>query len=152
LTLEQGNGLQNRAPHNAKKFLKAYESGVAQLPESFMDTFLKLWEKVKQLLGFPSEEPYTAALTTLNDTRGKFVHFDLNGWSIERAYIIEKAQQCVPVLNRLLGSDRAFLWHEDGHEARTAAALHRLMSLLDTMTSQVQIDPRFGGSDNRSTD
>lgn len=137
LVLERGNGLLVQKPGVMKRTLQAFSGGTA-IPDPHMDNFIRLYQKVqsRQNLRSSSVNPVLptpegdAAITSLNELRDEFLHFNVKGWSVELELIRNCAKQCIRIASFLVGQSQAILWHEAQHEDRAKSALALLEEQL----------------------
>jgi len=130
LVLERGDGLLVQKPGVMQRTLQALSTGTP-VPEPYMDNFARLYQKVqcRQNLRSSSVEPVVptperdAAISSLDELRDQFLHFNVKGWSIEHELIRSSAKHCVGIASFLLRQSDAVLWHEPRHEERSNSAL-----------------------------
>jgi hypothetical protein len=106
LVLSQGNGLQLMRKSAMVKWLEAHKNGHNYPDDTRMDTFLNLYSKIKKeecMQGMSGVVPFKSdghnkAMKYLNELRNQFIHFNIDGWSIntgDLAWVIAKSMDVV---------------------------------------------------------
>ena len=137
LVLERGEGLLVQKPGVMQRTLEAAASG-AFPPQPHMDNFLRLYQKVQLRANFRSldVQPIIAsperdsALSSLDQLRDEFLHFNVKSWSIEVALIRRATGECVSMVQFLINQPSSVVWHEVSHEHRIKSALALLHGQL----------------------
>lgn len=146
LALDQGNGLASMKAGHAKKWLEAYESNVgAPYPETQLDYFLSLYEKIKdeEYMSNYGAVPFTptdhdSCVKELNNLRNNFIHFQAGAWSIEKLLVQKCLLGAVDVIAFLIDSP-VFPWHRRENALSDREALHLD---LKSISAYLNIDAR----------
>lgn len=91
LLLHQGNGLNIMRDKDASAWLKAHYADEQYPLNGKMDSFMNLYSKIKRddcMRTFFDSVPFCPnghdeSMRRLNDIRNRFVHFQIDGWTIE---------------------------------------------------------------------
>ena len=138
LALTNGNLFHVQKPSVTCRMLAALESGSQGLefPNPHMDNFLRLYAKAKQAAylrsgatPLPTDERHERALSSLDEMRDEFVHFNSKSWSVEISYMIKTAAVACEVIDHVFESG-AVLWHSDESKKEADRALQSLKKAL----------------------
>jgi hypothetical protein len=143
LALEQGNALLVMKEDLMVKWLKAHESG-STYPESRMDFFLSLYEKVKSdavcryvhSKKFVPGPSHDYSMEKLNELRNDFIHFFPKGWSIQLAGLPKICIDCLEIAHFLGWESMTILWHNASLNERGREASAQLRSRLEALNTQ----------------
>jgi hypothetical protein len=131
LALWRGNGLLTQSPRAAKKWLKAYESGVP-FPSSELAKFSDLYARVTSEIqaagqgAFRPAPTLDASIERLNGIRNTFTHFNPMGWSLELAGLPRICLDTLDLLQFLGWESTAIRWPRRVLVSRAKRALKLL--------------------------
>jgi hypothetical protein len=139
LSLSKGNSLLTLKGPHARAWLKAYRSGGPWPQKLDLDYFLELYAKAKQeissgLLADPTN--YDEGMRTLNNLRNGFIHFSVDGWSVELAGLPMICMRCLEVTDHLAWRSSAIRWRSEAQSTRMRRllrAITRQLRHLDTL-------------------
>jgi hypothetical protein len=128
------------------KWLKAHESG-GIYPESRMDFFLSLYEKVKSdavcrhvhSKKFVPGPSHDHSMEKLNELRNHFIHFFPKGWAIQVAGLPKLCIDCLEVAHFLGWESMTILWHNASLIERGREASVQLRFNLEELDAQYNL-------------
>lgn len=139
LVLDNGNGFLVQKPSVMKRMLEAHASGDAPI-NHHMDNFQRLVEKsfkrhnLRANAAPMEDDGHTDALSSLDELRDDFVHFNVKSWSIERLHIIQCSCKALSFIDYYVNNTHAILWYEDSHYLRARVAIKVLAAKLGDMS------------------
>jgi hypothetical protein len=141
-----GNNLLVAKPEDADLWLSAYDQDTA-LPEMKMDWFLSLYDKLKQFeiegYKFTPKGSQGRSIKKINEYRNDFVHFIVNGFSLEVSGLPKMCKDCINIINELDIHTLNSRWHDD---LQHVTFRNLLDSCLEKINS-LEIQPRTGISE-----
>lgn len=147
LVLNQGNGLNVLAKKDAEAWLKAHYEHKPYPTNLRMDGFMNLYAKIKQMefMGnFVGAEPFRSlghdvSMKRLNKIRNRFIHFNVDGWSIEISGLHVVFREAVEVIEYSANSIN-FPWHRsDDFETRRTMCDHLIEQIKDLCRSPFEL-------------
>jgi hypothetical protein len=133
-----GNNLLVMRQVDAEAWLKAHDDG-KPYPNTKMDTFLNLYEKIKHcaVFGytFAPKGQQGKSIKRLNGFRNEFVHFVPKGWSIELSGMPNICLDCLDIIKELNFRSVHSRW--DSEDQLTE--FEELLSLATRATSELQV-------------
>jgi hypothetical protein len=135
LAIENGNGFLVQKPKIATQMMKA-DTKTFNSVSPCMDTFINLVRKSLDKSNLrdsavPLEvDSCIAALTSMNELRNEFTHFNVKSWSIEFMLILEKSAVAANYIEHFTVRTPAILWHDEEHQQRAAISVEKLRSLI----------------------
>jgi hypothetical protein len=118
--------------------LTAHEKGETG-PNPHMDNFLRLYKKIQVPANLRSgATPFNAtalhdqAISSIDDLRDGFSHFNSKSWSIEIDLMLNRSLVLCEVIDFVVSKSNAILWHNDDLPPRAKVALDSLQSMLRT--------------------
>lgn len=141
LTLDGGNRFLVQKPKVMQRMLEAHRTGGPPV-EPHMDNFLRLYDKALKpdnlrTSAIPlTENGHKDALSSLNDLRDDFIHFNVNSWSINKSLIIQSSRKSLEVIQHYGNQTPAILWHKETHYNRVSIATQRLVQKLEELCNE----------------
>lgn len=128
--LKQGNGFHSMSSDSYKKWMEAYRSS-KPLPPTKLAKFLDLYTRIKkkQIMEcfifskrFIAKQEHTNSVKKLNSIRNRFIHFELDVWSLEIAGMPEICLHCMDVVRFLVfeSGNVTIYKKEEGDKLKTA--------------------------------
>jgi hypothetical protein len=137
LALASSHGLLVQKPGVASRMLAAIEAR-SEIPSPHMDNFLRLYSKLQlegnlrspDYLPLPKSDDHEAGLSSLDELRDEFLHFNTKSWSCEFALIERAARAGVEVARFLLFDSKAVRMYDDHAVQRAELAVRSLAQRL----------------------
>jgi len=108
--LKQGNGFRSMSNDSYKKWTEAYNNN-QPLPAIKLADFLELYKRIKKKCimecyvdsrAYAPKQENTESVKKLNTIRNRFIHFDLDVWSLEVAGMPKLCLHCMDVIHFLV--------------------------------------------------
>lgn len=129
-----GNNLLVAKPEDAELWLSAHDKDSA-LPEMKMDWFPSLYDKLKKFeiegYRFTPKDSQGGSINKINEYRNDFVHFMVNGFSLEVSGLPKMCKDCIDVISELDNHTLENRWHDDSQHAV-------FRSLLDLCSEKIK--------------
>jgi hypothetical protein len=111
-----GNNLLVAKKEDAEAWLRAHDQGTAR-PEMMMDWFPNLYHKLKNIeidgFKFTPQGNQGRSINKINEYRNDFVHFMVNGFSLEISGLPEICKDCLDVVSELDEHTLYLRWHDN---------------------------------------
>ncbi len=115
-----GNNLLVAKQEDAEAWLRAHGQGTAH-PEMMMDSFPKLYHKLRQYeiegFRFAPQCNQNRSIKKINQYRNDFIHFMVNGFSLEISGLPGMCKDCLDVIIELDKHTLQVRWHDDAQRA-----------------------------------
>lgn len=131
IALRGSAGFDTLKPKDRDKWLNAYENK-KDLPVTQLDNFMALFDRL-----FDKESGIERDLINrLNEYRNNFIHFNIDGWSIEPKYIVDAIGESVSAMIAAPTRSKGVFFYEERQSERFNALCQtireRLKVLADT--------------------
>lgn len=128
LALQGSNYLNVLTDECAQKWLAAYESGSKDFPDPKLDSFLKLYKKIKSermniytnSIPFKPNTSQARSVKKLNSLRNEFIHFIPKGWLLELGGLPQITEDCLDIIHFLAFECGNILWHDKSLDKQTS--------------------------------
>jgi hypothetical protein len=108
--LKQGNGFRSMTNDSYKKWIEAYNNN-QPLPPIKLANFLELYNRIKKKCimecyvyskAYVPKQENTESVKKLNSIRNRFIHFELDVWSLETTSMPRLCLHCMDVIRFLV--------------------------------------------------
>jgi hypothetical protein len=128
-----GNNLLVAKNEDAEVWLKAHKQGTAH-PEMMMDSFPNLYRKLKHFeidgFKFTPQGNQGRSINKINGYRNDFVHFMVNGFSLEVSGLPKMCEDCLDVISELDKHTMHVWWRDDVQRAEFRNLLDRCLKRI----------------------
>ncbi|ATG92567.1 hypothetical protein [Methylomonas koyamae] len=144
--LKQGNGFHSMEHESYKKWIEAYRNS-QPLPPTKLARFLELYKRIKKkkvmecYLGskaFVAKQEHTESVKKLNNIRNRFVHFELDVWSLETTGMPKLCLHCMDVVRFLVFDSGNILISEEAESVILRNAVSQTIRLFEQLDSQLK--------------
>ena len=136
--LKQGNGFHAMTNDSFKKWMEAYR-GNEPLPPTKLANFLDLYKRIKKKhvmecyvhsRRFVAKQEHTESIKKLNSIRNRFIHFELDVWSLEITAMPELCLHCMDVIRFLVFESGNVTFYKEGEDKRMKSAITDAINML----------------------
>lgn len=142
--LKQGNGFHSMTNDSYKKWMEAYR-GNEPLPSAKLANFLDLYKRIKKKhimecyvysKRFTAKQEHTESVKKLNGIRNRFIHFELDVWSLEISGMSELCLHCMDVIRFLVYDSGNVSFYKEGEGKRMKSAITDVISILQDLDAK----------------
>ncbi|HSO12876.1 MAG TPA: hypothetical protein VLT51_10920, partial [Anaerolineales bacterium] len=128
-----GNNLLVAKQDDAEAWLRAHDQGTAH-PKMMMDWFPNLYDKLKHTeidgYKFTPQGNQGRSIKKINEYRNDFVHFMVNGFSLEISGIPGMCKDCLDVINELDKHTLHVRWRDEAQRAAFRKLLDKCLESI----------------------
>jgi len=140
-SLRHGNGFHSMTNDSFKKWMIAYR-GNQPLPPTKLASFLDLYKRIKKKRimecyvfskSFSAEQHHTESIKKLNTIRNRFIHFEIDIWSLELAGLPRICLSCFDIMRFLVCESDNIMGHKPEELGRLKESISNVITHLQKL-------------------
>lgn len=141
--LKQGNGFHSMENDSYKKWIEAYRNS-QPLPPTKLAKFLELYKRIKKKCimecyvdskAYVPKQENTESVKKLNSIRNRFIHFELDVWSLQIASMPKICLHCMDVIRFLVFESGNILISDENQRVNLQKAVLKTISMFEYLDS-----------------